>query len=114
MACTPASAALAIGSDVLVGPCQLRCVNILGEGSFSKVWRVRDLATGGPDLALKDQFCRSQDELDRSILECSILSEIHRGSLAGTHSAGACARGDAARRRLADEDRDDTDFRSSG
>lgn len=81
MACTPASAALAIGSDVLVGPCQLRCVNILGEGSFSKVWRVRDLATGGPDLALKDQFCRSQDELDRSILECSILSEIHRGAL---------------------------------
>jgi len=81
LACAPPHVPLAIGSDVLVGPCQLRCVDILGEGSFSKVWRVRDLATGGPDLALKDQLCRSQDELNRSILECSILSEIHRGAI---------------------------------
>merc|ERR1719321_1662289 len=72
--------ALAVGSEVLVGPCHLRCTDVLGEGSFSKVWRVQDLATGGPDLSLKDQLCRSQEELNRSLLECRILAEIHRGA----------------------------------
>lgn len=84
------------GVEVTVGNHRLRCINILGSGSYSVVWRAQVLSSSeecpaaGDDarrvveqdeVALKDVVCKSQTSLRQSLFEVQLLLGFERRML---------------------------------
>jgi len=83
------------GTELFIGSHQLRCIEVLGSGSFSVVWRaevVSSLNTGGPnsrgataldeqEVALKDVWCKIDSALKQSIFEAQVLLDVERKAL---------------------------------
>jgi len=71
------------GAEVRVGSSHLRCVDVLGSGSYSVVWRATPLsgeAARGKEgaetpaaVALKDVYCRSRASLRQTLFEIELL-----------------------------------------
>jgi len=75
------------GAEVAVGNLYLRCIDALGSGSYSIVWRaeVLGIVDGASvemprsrEVALKDVLCRTQGELDQSTFEVQLMIELGR------------------------------------
>jgi len=100
---------LAAGVEVVIGDHVFRCLDVLGSGSYSFVWRAEvvdalngaslDLpgANGKREVALKDVQCKSEPEFEQSLFEVKLLQafeQAHSPSFAGPAAplAGAGAR----------------------
>jgi len=61
--------------DVEMGEYRFRCINVLGRGSYSEVWRaeVTSPCIGFSEAALKEVKCSSQAELQQAIFEVQVL-----------------------------------------
>lgn len=82
------------GIEIRMGDHRLRCVHVLGSGSYSVVWRAevlnsRDYAypegrapgsrmVGEREVALKDVLCRSEAVLRQSLFEVQLLLALER------------------------------------
>jgi hypothetical protein len=90
------------GTELFIGSHQLRCIEILGSGSFSVVWRaevISSLNRSGADnrgataldeqeVALKDVWCKIDSALKQSIFEAQVLLDVERKALLdGPHNA---------------------------
>merc|ERR1740117_1333397 len=89
---------LEAGVEVCLGDHQLRCLNVLGSGSYSIVWRAEVLGCMNPagdsastacrgqgsrmllerEVALKDVLCRSNAVLRQSLFEVQLLLALER------------------------------------
>lgn len=90
---------LDVGVEVCLGDHQLRCLNVLGSGSYSIVWRAEVLRCNTPrdgtaqgagchgqgsrmlleeEVALKDVLCRSNAVLRQSLFEVQLLLALER------------------------------------
>jgi len=76
------------GVEVSIGEHRFRCLDMLGSGSYSVVWRAevisnpqlgkngRELETS--EVALKDVFCKSHSSLRQSLFEVQLLLALER------------------------------------
>lgn len=83
------------GVEVTLGSHRLRCIDILGSGSYSVVWRAKVLSSGEEclvseemrrqvehnDVALKDVVCKNQASLRQSLFEVQLLIAFERRML---------------------------------
>jgi len=89
---------LEAGVELSLGDHQLRCLNVLGSGSYSIVWRAEVLRVAGDakentqsdcrgqgsrmllekEVALKDVLCRSNAVLRQSLFEVQLLLALER------------------------------------
>jgi len=67
-----------LGQEVRIASHRFRCVEPLGRGSYSEVWRADVLAgeSGCESVALKEVLCRSDMELQQAIFEVQVLHEL--------------------------------------
>jgi len=68
---------LEAGAEVAVGRQLFRCLSLLGKGSFSEVWRSH-VVGGQGEIALKEVFCKSQQDLQSAVQECTLLLNLHQ------------------------------------
>lgn len=70
------------GVEVAINDHRFECVDVLGRGSYSEVWRAMVLeATHGPDeVALKEVRCSSQAELQQAIFEVQVLLALEKSA----------------------------------
>jgi len=66
--------------QVCIGDHCFQCLDVLGKGSYSEVWRARVLTEGAgvTEVALKDVLGRSEGELEQAMFEVKILLELER------------------------------------
>jgi len=66
--------------QVRIGDHCFQCLDVLGKGSYSEVWRARVLTEGAgvTEVALKDVLGRSEGELEQAVFEVQILLELER------------------------------------
>jgi len=70
------------GLEVEIGDCRVRCIDVLGRGSYSEVWRAKVLGgvDGLDEVALKDVRCGNQSELQQAIFEVQVLLAMERAA----------------------------------
>lgn len=73
------------GKVVEIGSMHFRCLDILGRGSYSVVWRAQQVHTNGAvhpsseAVALKEVHCSSQSSLLQAVFEVQVLLALERG-----------------------------------
>lgn len=84
------SGKLAPGVEITIGPHHLRCLEVLGSGSYSVVWRAQVLSSAQvasgegytkleeSQVALKDVFCTSHASLRQALFEVQLLLALER------------------------------------
>lgn len=70
------------GLEVEIGEHRFRCLDVLGKGSYSEVWRGEVLkgGAGAQEVALKEVRCGSQVELQQAIFEVQVLLALVRST----------------------------------
>jgi serine/threonine protein kinase len=77
----------AAGLEVEIGEHRFRCLDVLGKGSYSEVWRGEVLkgGSGEKEVALKEVRCSSQVELQQAIFEVQVLLALERSASSSSH-----------------------------
>lgn len=70
------------GLEIEIGEHRFRCLDVLGKGSYSEVWRGEVLqgGAGAQEVALKEVRCGSQVELQQAIFEVQVLLALERSA----------------------------------
>lgn len=71
-----------MGRSIAIGEHSFCCLNVLGRGSYSEVWRAQVLtgAHGLREVALKEVRCKTQSELQQAIFEVQVLLALERSA----------------------------------